>query len=73
MLLKIRFKSVANTRINTADEKGCGYMYFCQYSKSITDTVGSYTNTAILTALLTAVIYVLTKGLTLNCNNQLTS
>jgi len=46
-LSKISDKTIADTRIDTAYEKYRRYL--CQFSKSIVDTIGSDTNTAILT------------------------
>ena len=42
-------RSIADTDIDTAYEKYRRYL--CQHSKSITDTIGSNTNAAILTTL----------------------
>jgi len=42
-------KSIADTHGDTADEKY--WQYLNQYSKSIADSIGSNTNTAILTTL----------------------
>jgi len=49
-LPKICDKIIADTHIDTAYKKYCQYLH--QYSKSIANTIGSNTNTAILTTLL---------------------
>ena len=46
---KIKEKSIADTHIDTAYKKYRRYL--CQYSKGITDTIGSNSNTAISTTL----------------------
>ena len=48
--LKNKWKSIADTHIDTAYEKYCWHLH--QYSKHIADTIGSNTNTAILTTLI---------------------
>ena len=47
---KSKWKNIADTHVNTVCEKYRRYLH--QYSKSVADTIGSNTNTAILTILI---------------------